>query len=618
MIFPPIPRLHLPQVILLGLLTLCCHTYAMSNEVKLSVEQKQTMHNAVERAEFPSTRSWVNRGNPHFRVYVAAFDGTWNDRKKLERDWNGMPTESCTLVAEFERNLPKTSVLKSDYYEGVGTRTNYFMSKLQGAMGWGALERAERAYRQFIEQVEKWRKEDPDIQVHVHTMSFSRGGGSALHFLNMVDRQGARPVAGGEFDGKPIPTDLGPHKISSSATLLDTVVTGQRGTLMLGLPVSTLSVLQVTAGLETRRAFAYTDALDPARIDEINQVISNDVPMKGKWNFVEDDETGVIAVLGYKSSAGNMEGISTYYARVRTVQLPGVHSDIGGAYLDGGIRDVSKYIVDSSHQNLGFLVTSERPSYDHIERAFAHDSRWTVDKFVDFFVGDNTRGHFEGKISGWDGRLAYEVSSGTKRVHQPWLYGRLEEGLDFPAEGFDQHDTLISLNQAGDPIFSKDGSTAYLYNATADHMTLHGHVLNFLKGKAHVAKLILENGGPLPLSVKPFKYLPAFKLARSEVATVVPVAPSQSTEDDLTPEEKLHDLLTNGLRFMGRNAQALEPAELTKVVEALCYAEKGDKLLVTNGMGVIGRDWKPQKGAALFNATYLREAIGCEINLRKE
>jgi hypothetical protein len=606
-------RQAMPRLFLFWILPFCCHAYEMSDTVILSVAQKQRMYDAVEQAEFVSTDSWVNRTNPHLRIYVAAFDGTWNDRENLERDRNCRPTESPTLVAEFERNLPNTAVLKSDYFEGVGTRTNYFMSEIQGAAGWGSLERAERAYRKFNEQIEKWRKEDPDIKVHVHVMSFSRGGGSAIHFLNMVDKQGALPVAGGEFYGKPIPGDLGPHKISSTATLLDTVVTGQRGTLMLGLPVSTLSVLQVTAGLEMRRAFAYTDILDPARIGEINQVISNDLSIKSRWNYLDDKNTGVITVLSYRSSARSSEGTSTYYARVRTVELPGVHSDIGGAYLDGGIRDVSKYIVDSWHKNLGFLVTPDRPSYDHIERAFAHDSRWAVDKFVDFLVGDNTRGHFDGKISDWDGSLAYEVSYGTKKVRQPWLHGRLEKGAEFPEEGFNQHDTVISLNQAGDPIFSKDGSTAYRYDADADRITLYGQALNFLEGRAHIAKLVSENGGPLPLSVKPFKYLNAYKLAGVGTATVAPAVQPHSAEDSRTPEEMLHDLLTNGLRSMGKNSQILEPAELANVVDALCHAEKGDKLLVTNGRGVIGRDWKPQKDAALFEASYLRKAVGCHI-----
>lgn len=604
----------------------------MSDKISLSSDQKQKLHDAVENAEFPSAPRLLMRENPHVRIYVAAFDGTWNDRENLPTNWKGEVTERQSLVAEFEASLPKNGAIKSDYFEGVGTRTNPLMAKIEGATGWGSLERAERAYKQFTEQVDKWRKEDPNIQVHVHTMSFSRGGGSAIHFLNMVDQQGARPLAGGEFDGKPVPPALAPGKISSSATLLDTVVTGQRDTLMLGLPASTLSVLQVTADLEVRRAFSFTDAKDPGRGHEIAHVIASDIKTDKGWNFISDSD-GTIAVFAREGSteqsARATETHSIYYQRIKTVELPGVHSDIGGTYRDGGIREVSKYIVESHHRNLGFPIAPERPEHSAVDKAFAHDSRWGLDKAVDFFVGDNTRGHFQGKVSGWDGTLAFDVSLGTEKVALPWQPGRPKEGLDFPAESFKKHETQISLNGDGIPTFSKSGSSAYQYDAAADRVTLHGQALDFLGGKADIAKQISANGGPLPLEVTPHKHLPSYLLdgpgsssasgpIEPKTPFVLPASPVRADIESLSPEAKLNDVLTNGLRSMGKNEQVLTPQQLTTVVNAIATAEPGERLLVHNGqVELVGPEVKAPKGAALFDAIKLSDAVGFEINLQK-
>lgn len=595
------------------------------DSINLSNAQKQQLNDAVRKAGFSSFPRLLVRENPHLRIYVVAFDGTMNDREAVQE------YEQPTLVANFERDLKKSPILKSEYLEGVGTRTNFLNAKWQGATGIGSLERAKRAYTLFRKQVDDWRKADQAIQVHVHTMSFSRGGGSAIHFLNMVDQQGAQPAAGGPFAGKKVPDALQPGKITSSATLLETVVTGQRQTLTLGLPKSTLAVLQITADLERRRAFSYTDTLDPARGMEISQIVASDMKREARWALLtaEDDAIVVYSMDSLREqSKPSTEPPTAIYQRVQSVHLPGVHSDIGGTYCDGGIRDVSKYIVDSFHQNLGFGVAYSRPDAAQISAAFAHESRWDIDKLVDMILGDNIRGHFPGAVTGWDGTPKYEVVRGASRGNGDSTMketsthlGKPAEGLALPASGFVKHDTLLSMDQAGYPVFSKVGSTAYGYNAQVDRVTLYGQPLDFLGGKAEIGARIATEGGSLLLSVTPQKYLPLYTIAspvsdganNPGSATPSPihaVIEAHATLTPSTPEEALQDVFTSGLRSMNQEPQNLSIAELAQVVKVLSQAKPRDRLVIGKSHIELGTNLHIAPGFAVFDANRLRDAVG--------
>lgn len=552
----------------------------MSDRIPLTEQQTKSLHDLVAGVGYGGAPELAGRPNPHLRVFVAAFDGTNNDRDHLPKD------ECVSLVGEFQRNLQDTETLKSRYYEGVGTRTNWLNKGYEDVWGSGSLERAERAYKDFTEQVEKWRKEDPNIQVHVHVMSFSRGGGSALHFLNTVDKYGAEPpksanLSLGDFStpepaAPQLPKALQGGNILSSATLIDTVVTGQHNILDLGLPKTTASALQITADLEIRRAFSFSDAHDSGRGSELARISGVPFNFDGRWNLVKDAE-GVVQVFARDTAPDFSPTAIAAYQRISTLHLPGVHSDAGGTYKDGNdLRALSKFLVDRYHHDLGFSITPVPPTVGQINAAFAHDSIWDVDKAANFFVGHHERGHIEKKASGWDGTPEYLVELGRQGG---WDIssdvGGKGEGFAFPEDGYRQHEARISLSPAGDFSFAQSGEKTLGYSAQLDRLTLYGQPIDYLGDKAHFTEVLANSDGVVQLAITPKKHIADYVLDPGPGRDV-----HRPAESKLSPEAALSDVLTNALPRLGLPAHELSRPELASLVRELGRAEEGETLLL--------------------------------------
>lgn len=361
-----------------------------NNRITLSGDDLNRLHACADNPpQFPDLAR-TGAANPHLRVFIVNFDGTANDKSAVVLDGESR----ATLVAashvhyksESERSINDSIVSK--YYSGVGTNSfgaendlghkpsegGYLSSVassiskgvinlIQKVTGLGCVDRAERAHQDLVEQVKMWRQTDPDVTVHVHCVGFSRGAATGLHFMNLVDSRGALNKS---VDATQSLCDrCGPGSVRQSAILIDPVSTGQGGILDLTAAPTCDALTILKAEHEPRILFPFREVSD-AGANEIS--------------FVKNAH-----LLGAIESS---RGI--HYQRIQTVAMPGVHSDIGGGYGsgaidgkrdDGGIREVSAYVIASIQNSLGLPIKPVKPSFERIQTAYAHNSNDLLNLF---------------------------------------------------------------------------------------------------------------------------------------------------------------------------------------------------------------------------------------------
>lgn len=343
----------------------------MGESYPLNGEQKNQLINLVESPLIAPDFARTGKKNPNLKVFVVHFDGTQNDRENVPDG------ESETLVSKSfaKHRASSDGNIRSRYYRGVGTTKLPITRLIQSATGMGCISNAEQAHADLVKQSEAWRLENPRVEIHVHVVGFSRGSATALHFLNLVDQRGA--VSENE-EAMKISSNFKPGRVQTSAALLDTVSTGQSDRLNLTLPKSCVAVLHLVANDEQRGLFP-VQQIDPTKGQEI----------------------AVRYVSGMDGLIADMKE-SLHYRRVQEAGLPGVHSDIGGSYKDGGISKVSEFLLDRFQQSLGLPIDPRRPSVEEIQNCRMHDSRFAIEKLMG--------GAKPGKV---DKRLSEEVQSDT-------------------------------------------------------------------------------------------------------------------------------------------------------------------------------------------------------------
>jgi hypothetical protein len=247
-------------------------------------------------------------------VFVAVFDGTWNDKENPDLP-RTVPAQLADDLAALARTDP---LVQPHYYEGVGTRESVLLRLWDGATGRGTIERAERA----LLDLKAATSANGGVVPYVYAIGFSRGAASARHFLNLVDSLASAAVP-----------------ISSSALLFDTVATGQIDRLALGIPASNDLTVQIVATREFRFAFPYI----PLQTDATDQ------PSLANGNADE----------------------------VVEVRVPGAHSDIGGGY-DEGLWKLSLAMSRALLKRQGLAITTEGSASDAqaILNMGRHDSDW--------------------------------------------------------------------------------------------------------------------------------------------------------------------------------------------------------------------------------------------------
>jgi Uncharacterized alpha/beta hydrolase domain (DUF2235) len=208
-------------------------------------------------------------GNPHERIFVAAFDGTWNDADKdPEHKTNvGLVRDQIEKLNDESPNSP----VKVGYVKGVGTQDNFVERTLDGAFGYTYDKRLEEMYEKFTDQAKAWLKEDPQAQIRIAEIGFSRGAEQAagfarlLHERGIQDPDGRREVRGEdgrmhvEYTKPPL---VAPGLTPQAVGLFDPVGTGEPRNHDRRLPPSVVSGFQIVAEDELRGAFKSTSIID--------------------------------------------------------------------------------------------------------------------------------------------------------------------------------------------------------------------------------------------------------------------------------------------------------------------------------------------------------------------
>ena len=209
----------------------------------------------------------LHSDNPHERLYVAALDGTGNSM------FDDAP-DNWSVVAKIAKQLDtsKPKNIGVGYVEGTFTQDNPLLRYADGISGYTFERRVETAYDQFCKQAKIWLSEDPDAQIRIVGVGFSRGAEEIAALHRMIEERGIQDPTGAEYayhkDGliKSVeytkPPLVPPGRTIQAALLYDPVATGVKEHDR-RLPPSVMSALQITAEDERRDQFESTNLLEP-------------------------------------------------------------------------------------------------------------------------------------------------------------------------------------------------------------------------------------------------------------------------------------------------------------------------------------------------------------------
>lgn len=181
------------------------------------------------------------------RLFVANFDGTGNDA--------GGDPEHLTNVARFAADLSEhvDPRVGFGYLRGPGTHPLGLIRGPDGAWGISHDARVRDMYRAFALQVRDWLRDNPNADIRLVSIGFSRGAEEAAALARMVHERGVVIPEGNGFRQL-----VAPGKIPQAVALFDPVGTGHPRAHDRQLPASVVSGIQVVAGDEKRSQFPST------------------------------------------------------------------------------------------------------------------------------------------------------------------------------------------------------------------------------------------------------------------------------------------------------------------------------------------------------------------------
>jgi hypothetical protein len=227
----------------------------------------QAMRESLTRVEIPTLQ---HRDNPHEYLYFAFFDGTGQD---LNNPKLGPPTNVGVTYEQAKRlEDDPNNRIGAHYSEGIGTHGNAFQRAKDGMLASGWADGVEKAYRNFATQAEEWKQADPEAQIRVVGMGYSRGGVQEAGFHRLVDKYGALPSEDLKFGRdthgnitveSPHPPLTPPGQVAQVAMLYDPVATGFPENYDARLPPSVIGRVSLLANDEQREWFEHQAINDP-------------------------------------------------------------------------------------------------------------------------------------------------------------------------------------------------------------------------------------------------------------------------------------------------------------------------------------------------------------------
>lgn len=226
---------------------------------------------SFEDAQHDLTRMQVpvlyRNQDPNNYLFFASFDGSGQDLHRTD----DVPTNVGIIHEQIETFRDDPTVrIASGYVAGPGTQSNPVARLADNTFAFSYDERIVEMYKLFVDQAHRWLQENPDAEIHIASVGYSRGAALIPGFARLVERYGILHPNGLEFhrdvNGELVPVSsrpplVPPGRTAHAAMLFDPVSTSLPAGYDLRLPASMISAYSLLARDELRWPFAHTTML---------------------------------------------------------------------------------------------------------------------------------------------------------------------------------------------------------------------------------------------------------------------------------------------------------------------------------------------------------------------
>ncbi len=207
--------------------------------------------------------------NPHEYLFFALFDGTGQDADNPEQELTNVG-HLYKQSEELARNPDNRIGYK--YVEGIGTQTSPVTRYADAWVPYTWDDKIEKAYRALANQAKEWKERDPEAQIRVAEIGYSRGAVLAPGLARLVDKYGiadpenlrfGRNEHGNLTVESPHPPLVAPGQVAQALGLYDPVATNMPGAYDARRAPSVISATALAARDEDRVKFPHQTILEP-------------------------------------------------------------------------------------------------------------------------------------------------------------------------------------------------------------------------------------------------------------------------------------------------------------------------------------------------------------------
>ena len=202
-------------------------------------------------------------------IFFVLFDGTGQDVANPDQ----APTNIGLLKGQLD-GLKKQSELRigGHYVEGIGTQSQLVPRLIDQWRPYSWDEKIAEAYVELARQTRRWKEHDPDAQVRVAGVGYSRGAVLAAGLARLVDEHGILHPEDLHFDhdangnltvNSDRPPLVPPGHTAQALALLDPVATNMPKGFDARVPPSVVSALSIAAAHERRTSFPHQTIIEP-------------------------------------------------------------------------------------------------------------------------------------------------------------------------------------------------------------------------------------------------------------------------------------------------------------------------------------------------------------------
>lgn len=346
------------------------HEYVIDPETGMRARLDGTPYAAATRDDLASIEAkkqqqaemriplLAGKDNPNAFVFFAMLDGTGNDRHDQEHAPTGVGQTYEQLKTQINAGYGEGHVAAA-YVTGAGTRSFGEDGGLDLAAGYSSNDRAETMYVEFCKQADAWLKKNPDAEISIASMGFSRGAEEAVLLSQLVEKRGVLNPAAIEYDRradglvdagtirfddsmKPL---VEPADVTQVVIPIDPVAEGQlEDPTLYGMPPPYL-----VGGPGLTSPEAMESAIERYSQEQSDYGAYGIPPsVAGVFMLQARDETRR-AFIG--TDHVREEGLSDGNTRAR-FEMPGAHSDLGDGYYASGLGVVYTNMAKNYANNL--------------------------------------------------------------------------------------------------------------------------------------------------------------------------------------------------------------------------------------------------------------------------